>query len=76
MALIGINLAMANVLWYFDFHRVSGPEGNIGGGKDGLGIGREREGEFQIYDVGVATHDGPYLGFKPRSDAWKELYTS
>jgi cytochrome P450 len=73
MAYTEINLIIAKTLWYFDFEPASGDLGKIGSGGLGLGLGRERPGEFQIYDVFNALHDGPYLNFKPRADLYKDL---
>ncbi|OTA62649.1 cytochrome P450 [Hypoxylon sp. EC38] len=73
MAYLEASLVLAKTLWYFDFEPASGELGKIGMGKNGNRRGRNREGEFQIYDVFTATSDGPYLKFRPRSYYWKDL---
>jgi hypothetical protein len=73
MAYLEINLTLAKTLWYFDFEPAPGELGKLGAGKLGSEEGRERQGEFQLYDCFVATHEGPYLTFKIRDDFWKEL---
>ncbi|OTB09488.1 hypothetical protein M426DRAFT_316033 [Hypoxylon sp. CI-4A] len=68
MAYLETGLVIAKAMWYFDFEIAPRGLGNIGTGHAGLGPGREREQEFQLYDVFSAMHDGPYLTFKPRGD--------
>jgi hypothetical protein len=60
-------------LWYFDFEAAPGKEGEVGAGKMGWEKGREHQGEFQLYDVFGASHDGPNLIFKSRCELWKDL---
>ncbi|KAI1874420.1 hypothetical protein JX265_004628 [Neoarthrinium moseri] len=66
MAYMEVGLTIAKTLWYFDFEPAPGRLGHIGAGSPALGKGRQRPGEFQIYDVFSATHEGPYLVFNPR----------
>ncbi|TRX92616.1 hypothetical protein FHL15_006543 [Xylaria flabelliformis] len=66
-------LVIAKILWYFDFETTTGDRSQIGEGHPGLGPGREKPGEFQLYDVFSSMHEGPYLTFKTRADYWKEL---
>jgi cytochrome P450 len=73
MAYMEASLTMAKMLWYCDFERSQGSLDKVGSGGAGKGQGREREKEFQLNDIMVSTHDGPYLLFKPRNEAWKEL---
>jgi hypothetical protein len=73
MAYQEANLVLAKTLWYFDFESPPGNEGQLGGGSPKMGVGRERENEYQIYDVIAATHDGPNLIFRPRGDICIEL---
>ncbi|KAI1762951.1 cytochrome P450 [Hypoxylon sp. FL1150] len=73
MAYTEASLVLAKVVWYFDFERAPGKLGRLGGGGDGLGIGRQRKNEFQLYDVASATHDGPNLVFHVRDGAIDEL---
>lgn len=39
----------------------------------GMGMGRERKGEYQVWDVITAEHHGPNWIFKPHGDHWKDL---
>lgn len=73
MAYTETGLVLAKTLWYFDFENTAGSMGRIGEGHPGLEPGRENRGEFQLYDVFSAMHEGPYLTFKKRGDYWKEL---
>jgi hypothetical protein len=73
MAYLESSLAVAKTLWYFDFETVLGELGEIGAGKIGDTTGRDRPGEFQLYDIFASDHDGPNLLFRPRGDYWKEL---
>ncbi|VUC23923.1 unnamed protein product [Clonostachys rosea] len=60
------NLVLAKVLWYFDFKFAEGSPGRAGGGGEGLGQGRSRQSDLQLYEHIAATHDDPNLIFKPR----------
>ncbi|RYP78428.1 hypothetical protein DL771_000613 [Monosporascus sp. 5C6A] len=73
MAYAETSLVLARALWYFDFELAPGELGKLGGGNRGLGEGREREDEYQLYDVLSANHDGPNLVFRSRGDLWKDL---
>lgn len=76
MAYLEISIMLAKMLWYFDFERAPGPAGELGGGghaKFKGEVGRQREDEFQLFDVITAVQDGPLLAFKPRGSFWKEL---
>ncbi|KAI0437441.1 cytochrome P450 [Xylaria telfairii] len=66
LAYLESSLVLAKTLWSFDFEIPSGDVNTIGGGKQGLGDGRSRLYEFQLYDALTSRHDGPYLTFKPR----------
>ncbi|KAI1455226.1 cytochrome P450 [Annulohypoxylon moriforme] len=66
MAYLEISLVVAKTLWYFDFGWAQGGLGEIGAGAPGMGVGRERPGEFQLLDSFTASHDGPYLEFRER----------
>ncbi|KAI1412809.1 benzoate 4-monooxygenase cytochrome P450 [Hypoxylon sp. FL1857] len=64
MAYLEVSLTIAKTLWYFDFEEASvqndqGVNGNPT--------------EFALQDIFTSTHDGPYLKFQPRGEAWKEL---
>ncbi|KAI0180669.1 cytochrome P450 [Hypoxylon sp. FL1284] len=73
MAYHEISLVVAKTLWYFDFRRASGEADKLGGGQPGRTDGREKPGEFQLYDLAVADHDGPNLIFEPRGGFWAYL---
>lgn len=73
VAYLEASLAIAKTIWYFDFDWAPGVAGALGEGGPGMGIGRERKTEFQVYDVITAEHHGPNLAFKPRGECWKEL---
>lgn len=67
------SLAIAKMFWYFDFEKAKGKAGKLGQGGPGQETGRERKGEFQLYDVVTADHKGPNLTFKPRIRHWRKL---
>ncbi|KAI1778815.1 cytochrome P450 [Hypoxylon cercidicola] len=69
MAYTEASLVLAKVVWHFDFEPAPGRLGKLGGGSQSLGEGRQRENEFQLYDVASATHDGPNLVFHLRDGA-------
>lgn len=73
MAYLEAELVMAKTLWYFDFEKALGKEGETGAGAPGMGSGRERRGEFQLYDIVSSTHSGPTLLFQTRDEYWREL---
>ncbi|KAI1264187.1 cytochrome P450 [Xylariaceae sp. FL1019] len=66
MAYLELSLALAKVLFHFDFDLAPGVMGHLGAGKAGKSKGREREGEYQLYDNFAASHDGPSLVFYAR----------
>ncbi|EAT91553.1 hypothetical protein SNOG_00058 [Parastagonospora nodorum SN15] len=63
LAYMQLKLTLAHVLWRFDL-RLAPDEPGRGGGKEGLGIGREREDEFQMYDALGFGRDGPMVEIK------------
>ncbi|KAI1101092.1 cytochrome P450 [Jackrogersella minutella] len=73
MAYLEVSLVVAKTLWYFDFSQAPGSVGEIGAGVSGMGSGRERTGEFQLFDYFTSSHDGPYLTFHCRGDFYKDL---
>lgn len=73
VAYLEASLTVAKTIWYFDPEIAKGKAGELGEGAPGLGKGRERENEFQVYNVITAEHKGPNLDFKPRGQHWKEL---
>ncbi|XPS74027.1 hypothetical protein M3J09_006155 [Ascochyta lentis] len=61
-------IAVATILWHGDFRITDDPAlASIGAGSEQLGLGRGREGEFQLYDTFGASTNGPYLQFKRRA---------
>lgn len=73
VAYLEATLTVARTLWYFDFEKAAGKVGHLGAGGPGMGGGRTRADEFQLYDVITADHKGPNLVLKPRGQDWKEL---
>jgi len=73
MAYMEISLVLARTIWCFDFTRASGSAGNLGGGSPGSGEGREKVGEYQLYEGFVVGHEGPNLAFTPREGATEGL---
>src|SRR6202000_1228908 len=67
MAMAELMFTIAQVLYSMDFKRADGPEGEIGQGRIGMGVGRERPEEFQLicHFVTVAKR-GPILQFRRR----------
>jgi hypothetical protein len=71
MAYLEISLISAKSLWYFNFERAPGAAGKVGCGgqaKSKGEAGRQREDEFQLFDMITAAHYGPLLAFKPSGD--------
>ncbi|KAI1858055.1 uncharacterized protein JN550_012877 [Neoarthrinium moseri] len=65
MAYLEISLVMATTLWDFDFE-----EAPVKGAMEGGIYQRfsyQTSPEFQLHDVFVSSHDGPYLIFRPRT---------
>lgn len=71
MAYQEASLVLAKTIWNFDFEFAAGDLGRVGAGNKNLGNGRERDDEFQLYDIVTSTHDGPNLIFRPRGDSKK-----
>jgi len=59
-------VALASVLFDFDFEQPVGAERTLGEGGQGQGWGRERIGEYQIRDNWTSHVEGPKLVFKKR----------
>lgn len=70
MAYQEMSLVVAKTLWYFDFEKAAGEAGKLGEGERGRTDGRDRENEYQLFDLAVADHDGPNLVFRPREKYW------
>lgn len=73
VAYLEASLTIATILWYFDVEKAAGRLGELGEGCPGMGRGRERRGEYQIWDVITAERHGPNLVFKGRGEHWEEL---
>lgn len=73
MAYLEMGLLLAKTLWYFDFEPAPGVLGTVGGGVSGDRRGRHRVDDFQLEDIFVSNHDGPYLAFQPRGKLCDEL---
>lgn len=72
MAYLELSVALARVVWLFDFRLASG-EGEGGGvalgeGRPDAEWGRHRRGEYQLFDAFVAMKDGPLVEFRARVD--------
>ncbi|KAI0199420.1 cytochrome P450 [Astrocystis sublimbata] len=68
MAYLEMSLVLAKTLWYFDFEAARSK-----GDSDGLSGLVYSAGEFPIYDLFAASHDGPGLVFRPRDGYCEEL---
>lgn len=55
-----LKLTLAHFLWRFDVRECESEKG-VGAGRKGLGIGREREDEYQLWDALGAVRDGPVV---------------
>ncbi|KAF1846085.1 benzoate 4-monooxygenase cytochrome P450 [Cucurbitaria berberidis CBS 394.84] len=63
LAYLQLKLTLAHLLWGLDMRLA--PDGpGCGGGRLGLGVGREREDEFQLWDAFGFGRDGPMVEFK------------
>jgi cytochrome P450 len=67
LAYLQLKLTLAHVLWRFDL-RLSPDEPGRGGGRKGLGAGREREDEFQLWDALGFGRDGPMVEIRCRDE--------
>lgn len=76
VAYLEASLTIAKTLWYFDLEKAPGKDGELGEGGPGMGKGRERKNEYQVWDVITAEHhgpNGPNLIFKPRQQHWTDM---
>ncbi|KAI1253593.1 hypothetical protein MGN70_005803 [Eutypa lata] len=73
VAYLEMSLTVAKTIWYFDFEKAPGDVGELGSGRKGAARGRDRPGEYQLYDRFMAEHEGPNLIFRPRENYWEEL---
>ncbi|KAI9755042.1 MAG: hypothetical protein M4579_004445 [Chaenotheca gracillima] len=65
MAYMEMTIVLARLLWSYEMRLAPGYE-KQGGGRRGLGAGREREDELQLIDKFVSKADGPMVEFKAR----------
>ncbi|CAO2649685.1 Nn.00g009770.m01.CDS01 [Neocucurbitaria sp. VM-36] len=63
LAYLQLKITLAHMLRRFDM-RLALDEPGRGGGRKGLGVGREREDEFQLWDALGFGRDGPMVEFK------------
>ncbi|KAI1127898.1 cytochrome P450 [Nemania abortiva] len=68
MAYLEVSLVLAKTLWYFDFEAAR--DTRESSTSSGLAYSA---GEFPIYDIFAASHDGPRLFFRPRGTYCEEL---
>jgi cytochrome P450 len=69
MAMAELLLSVAQIMYSMEFRIADGPEGTVGEGRLGMGVGREREEEFQLYSHFVTVgKEGPVLQFRKRVD--------
>lgn len=66
LAMREMMLAAATLLLRFDFRIAEGSIGHMGEGRAGLGAGRHREAEYQLYEHVTSAKRGPCLQFKAR----------
>jgi cytochrome P450 len=69
LAYVELALALAHVLYSFDFRLAVGELGEVGEGRDNAEYGRHRVDEFQLQDHITSAKDGPYVEFRPRTAA-------
>ncbi|KAF2439979.1 benzoate 4-monooxygenase cytochrome P450 [Karstenula rhodostoma CBS 690.94] len=58
-----LKLSLAHFLWRFEIRECEGEKG-VGCGRPGLGTGRERVDEYQLWDALGAVRDGPVVEVK------------
>lgn len=66
MAYLELTLTLGRLLWGYDMRLAPGEKGRIGEGNSRMGKGRQRQGEFQMWDIFVSDKEGPFAEFKPR----------
>ncbi len=67
LANLEMMLALARGLFLSDYREPSDEKlKQVGEGRVGLGTGRERPGDFQLWDIRDSHKDGPYLEFRKR----------
>lgn len=73
VAYLEMSLMLARAIWYFDFEKAPGRDGEVGEGGHDQGLGRERKSEFQLYDCITADTRGPRIIFTPRAEYCQDL---
>jgi len=70
MAYLELSVALARVVWLFDFRLTTGGSGDVGlgEGRPDAEWGRHRRGEYQLFDAFVSMKDGPLVEFRARVD--------
>lgn len=69
MAMAELLLSVAQIMHSMEFRIADGVEGRIGEGGLGMGVGRERQEEFQLYAHFVTVgKEGPVLQFRKRAE--------
>ncbi|RAH42269.1 cytochrome P450 [Aspergillus brunneoviolaceus CBS 621.78] len=67
LAQMELQLALACLIWQYDFRRADGIAGEMGAGNRDCGeLGRSNPHEFQLYDHIISQKRGPVLQFRPR----------
>lgn len=59
-------LTLATILWTGDFKFAGGEKGLVGRGQEDGEVGRQRRGEYQLFDHVTSQKKGPWLQFKTR----------
>lgn len=70
MAYLELSVALARVVWLFDFRLAAGGSGDVGlgEGRPDAEWGRHRRAEYQLFDAFVSMKDGPSVEFRARLD--------
>jgi cytochrome P450 len=68
LSMIELRLVTAFILWNYDLKLADGALGVIGGGGTGMGPGRERLHEFQLFDHINAISRGPLVTYRAREN--------
>ena len=68
MAWYQITLAIARVIYVYNFRRTPGDLGHVGAGQAGAKDGRQRPEEFQLAACFTSIVNGPMVEFRPRGE--------
>lgn len=69
MACLEASLVIAKTLWYFHFEEIASDA------KEKSRLSGDEENEYQLNDIVVSTHNGPWLKFSPRPECTVEFST-